>query len=288
MLIPNRHGNSPAYRYGFNGKEKDDEVKGEGLQYDYGFRIYDPRIGKFLSQDPLVANFPWWSPYHFAGNSPICASDLDGLEIFFEVVPPQMISPVIGTLRPSTLLPRIAIEIEPIPGGQIILPPHSILPSELTVGQPRIDAIKEIDWDSAPPSPDDLGKNWEDISDPRNPNGRKFKNRDNPEEEITFDKGVDGERGWKGIDHWHRKNPNSKNRHDYYLDKFGNPVGKGSEASHIEASKMMLIPEVDIIRTFEKKNAFDRFLQGVKDFFTPDPEPKKSDKQKLEDGTLYS
>ena len=80
MLVPNRHGSSNSYRYGFNGMEKDDEIKGEGLQYDYGFRIYDPRIGKFLSTDPLFKSFPWYTPYQFAGNKPIMAIDLDGLE----------------------------------------------------------------------------------------------------------------------------------------------------------------------------------------------------------------
>ncbi len=40
------------FRYGFNGKENDNEVKGEGNQQDYGFRIYDLRLGKFLSLDP--------------------------------------------------------------------------------------------------------------------------------------------------------------------------------------------------------------------------------------------
>ena len=71
---------STAYRYGFNGKENDPEVKGTGAQYDYGFRIYDPRIGKFLSVDPLAKSFPWYSPYHFAGNNPIQNIDLDGGE----------------------------------------------------------------------------------------------------------------------------------------------------------------------------------------------------------------
>ncbi len=80
MLLPNRNGSSDSYRYGFNGKEKDDEVKGEGLQYDYGFRIYDPRIAKFLSEDPLTKEYPWYTPYQFAGNTPIQANDLDGLE----------------------------------------------------------------------------------------------------------------------------------------------------------------------------------------------------------------
>jgi RHS repeat-associated protein len=85
MLMPGRKYQAAGglYRYGFNGKEKDSEVKGEGAQYDYGFRIYDPRIGRFLSVDPLVKNFPWWTPYQFAGNTPIQAMDLDGKEIYF-------------------------------------------------------------------------------------------------------------------------------------------------------------------------------------------------------------
>lgn len=42
------------YRYGFNGKENDNDVKGiEGSQQDYGMRIYDPRLGRFLSVDPV-------------------------------------------------------------------------------------------------------------------------------------------------------------------------------------------------------------------------------------------
>ena len=79
-MVPNRHGSSSSYRYGFNGKEKDDEVKGEGVQYDYGFRIYDARIGKFLSQDPLFQSYPWLTPYQFAQNDPIRNIDIDGLE----------------------------------------------------------------------------------------------------------------------------------------------------------------------------------------------------------------
>jgi RHS repeat-associated protein len=42
-----------GYRYGFNGKENDNDVKGEGNQQDYGFRIYDPRLGRFISVDPF-------------------------------------------------------------------------------------------------------------------------------------------------------------------------------------------------------------------------------------------
>jgi len=69
-----------GYRYGFNGKENDNEVKGEGNQQDYGMRIYDPRLGKFLSVDPLYKDYPFNTPYAFAENSPIAFIDLDGLE----------------------------------------------------------------------------------------------------------------------------------------------------------------------------------------------------------------
>jgi len=71
------------YRYGFNGKENDNEVKGEGNWQDYGMRMYDTRVGRFFSPDPLIVNeqqYPELSSYQFAGNTPIQAVDLDGLE----------------------------------------------------------------------------------------------------------------------------------------------------------------------------------------------------------------
>ncbi len=72
-----------VYRYGFNGKENDNEVKGEGNQQDYGERIYDIRLGRFLSTDPLTKSYPELTPYQFASNTPIQATDLDGLEADF-------------------------------------------------------------------------------------------------------------------------------------------------------------------------------------------------------------
>jgi RHS repeat-associated protein len=75
-----------GYRYGFNGKEKDDEGMGGGGQtYDYGFRIYNPSLARFLSVDPLVNLFSFYSPYHYAGNSAIACSDKDGCEPELEI-----------------------------------------------------------------------------------------------------------------------------------------------------------------------------------------------------------
>ena len=68
------------YRYGFNGKEKDDRGEWGSTNYDYGFRIYSPNIAKFLSVDPLTKSYPMLTPYQFASNRPIDGIDLDGLE----------------------------------------------------------------------------------------------------------------------------------------------------------------------------------------------------------------
>jgi len=75
-----------SYRYGFNGKENDNDVKNvEGGQQDYGMRIYDPRIGRFLSTDPITSKYPELTPYQFASNIPIRAIDLDGLEAWTKI-----------------------------------------------------------------------------------------------------------------------------------------------------------------------------------------------------------
>ena len=57
----------------------------EGNVYDYGFRIYNPRLAKFLSVDPLTRSYPMLTPYQFASNTPIAAIDLDGLEALITI-----------------------------------------------------------------------------------------------------------------------------------------------------------------------------------------------------------
>ncbi|MES1226565.1 MAG: RHS repeat-associated core domain-containing protein, partial [Bacteroidota bacterium] len=81
MIMPARTYQTDYYRFGFNGKEMDEDTKGyEGKQLDYGMRIYDPRVGRFLSIDPLTKKYPELTPYQFASNSPIGGIDLDGME----------------------------------------------------------------------------------------------------------------------------------------------------------------------------------------------------------------
>lgn len=72
---------SSQYRFGFNGQEKDDEITGvTGSHLNFKYRMYDSRIARFFAVDPLTAKYPYWTPYQFAGLTPIWARELEGLE----------------------------------------------------------------------------------------------------------------------------------------------------------------------------------------------------------------
>lgn len=71
---------SSNYRYGFQNQEQDDEINGKGNSINYKYRVHDPRIGRFLSVDPLTASYPFYTPYSFSGNRVIDAVELEGLE----------------------------------------------------------------------------------------------------------------------------------------------------------------------------------------------------------------
>jgi len=81
MAMPDRtftRAGGTAYRYGFNGMEKDSELKGEGLSYTTDYRAYDPRLGRWFSVDPKTQMQPWESPYAAMNNSPIWRNDPKG------------------------------------------------------------------------------------------------------------------------------------------------------------------------------------------------------------------
>lgn len=78
-LLPGRNYSSANYRFGFNSQEKDDEIHGAtGTSYDFGERMQDPRVGRWLSLDPKAVDLASWSPYHFGLNNPIIFIDPDG------------------------------------------------------------------------------------------------------------------------------------------------------------------------------------------------------------------
>jgi RHS repeat-associated protein len=71
---------SGGYRYGFQGQEMDDEVKGKGNSVNYKYRMHDPRVGRFFAVDPLAKSYPWNSVYAFSENQVIEAIELEGAE----------------------------------------------------------------------------------------------------------------------------------------------------------------------------------------------------------------
>jgi RHS repeat-associated protein len=68
------------YRYGFQGQEIDNEVKGKNNSVNYKYRMHDPRVGRFFARDPLAKNYPFISPYSFSGNKVTAWVELEGLE----------------------------------------------------------------------------------------------------------------------------------------------------------------------------------------------------------------
>ncbi|WP_422106244.1 hypothetical protein [Winogradskyella sp.] len=81
MLLPKRHSAVDGYRYGFQGQEKDDEIKGEGNSINYKYRMHDSRVGRFFAVDPLDWQYSYNSPYAFSENRVIDGYELEGLEV---------------------------------------------------------------------------------------------------------------------------------------------------------------------------------------------------------------
>ena len=77
MQMPGRkYSAGSGYRYGFNGKEKSDEISGEGNTYDFDARMYNSRIGRWFSTDAHPKAFS--SPYNYVQNNPVNRIDPDG------------------------------------------------------------------------------------------------------------------------------------------------------------------------------------------------------------------
>jgi RHS repeat-associated protein len=73
-------GLNKSFRFGFQGQEGDDEIKGDGNSVNYKYRMHDPRLGRFFAVDPLSDKYPWNSTYAFSENKLINCRELEGLE----------------------------------------------------------------------------------------------------------------------------------------------------------------------------------------------------------------
>jgi RHS repeat-associated protein len=110
-----------TYRYGFNGKEKD-AAFASTTNYDYGFRIYNPRIAKFLSVDPITRSYPMLTPYQYASNRPIDGIDLDGLEHWTVIAPmEQQARSIIKKSNNEEALKNFDLTISRLNNAQLIV-----------------------------------------------------------------------------------------------------------------------------------------------------------------------
>jgi hypothetical protein len=212
--------------------------------------MHDVRVGRFWSVDPLAMQYPWNSPYSFAENKVIQFVELEGGEIALPRIFGPLIRPTLTIPRAPTIPTPPTMPLPPIVIPQPLEPLNPAYPSAPTVpATPNISydmSQGEVDWDNPPASPEGLGEQWKEVTDPRNTSGsRDFENKETGDR-IRFDKGDPNKSGWKGKDHWHRLNPRGGKGQEY-LDRHGNPVGRDSEKSHIPAGgQMNTLPEVII------------------------------------------
>jgi len=82
--MPTRQRSDPnsLYEFLFNGKEKDSEINVNGGDFPMAIgiraRIYDSRLVRWLSLDPLQVKYPSFSAYNFCFNNPIFFFDCHG------------------------------------------------------------------------------------------------------------------------------------------------------------------------------------------------------------------
>lgn len=86
MRMPGRTYNVENYRYGFNGKENQDELLGEDNAQDFGARMYDARVGRWWGLDPNQNSYAHLSPYNAMENNPIYFNDPDGKDATVTIV----------------------------------------------------------------------------------------------------------------------------------------------------------------------------------------------------------
>jgi len=75
-MVARSYNSSQQYRYGFNGMEHEDDAG--SFDYDFGARMYDSRIARWLSLEPLLPLLPGASPYIYCVNNPIFYIEPDG------------------------------------------------------------------------------------------------------------------------------------------------------------------------------------------------------------------
>jgi len=72
----------PANKLKFNGKEEQRKEFSDGVGIDwmdFGARMYDNQLGRWMTIDPLASKKPWQSVFNFSSNNPLSNVDPNGL-----------------------------------------------------------------------------------------------------------------------------------------------------------------------------------------------------------------
>jgi len=80
FVMPGRLFSSDDYRYGYQGMMLENAMHGGGSAYSTEFRLYDSRIARWLSIDPMAEKLPRWSPYTAFDDNPISLVDPKGAQ----------------------------------------------------------------------------------------------------------------------------------------------------------------------------------------------------------------
>ncbi|MBL7897287.1 MAG: hypothetical protein JNJ99_02045 [Crocinitomicaceae bacterium] len=215
-----------GYRYSFQGQEKDDEVAGASNSISYTYRMHDVRVGRFFAVDPLAGSYPWNSPYAFSENRIMDALELEGLESI--TLNPTLEMMMRVSMDLSISMPKVPMAPTlPVPPITINLPiPYGPAPIS-----PTMNHESGIDWTNPPRSPEELGEDWVLEKSYKNGEYNHYKNQKTGEK-LRWDLEPDHPAGG----HWHRPNPNYQKwmkDSNYYLDRYGKAVDRGSIESHI-------------------------------------------------------
>ena len=122
-LLPGRNYSSDSYAHGFNGMRKDDEIHGAtGTSYDFGARLYDPRVAAWLSLDPQAGKHPELSPYAYVNRNPITCIDPDGEDYIYTV---RFIKDKSGTIIKKVVDVQVNIKVLNLTTKTVGLPDFS-------------------------------------------------------------------------------------------------------------------------------------------------------------------
>jgi RHS repeat-associated protein len=218
---------------GFTGHVNDVDT---GLTYMQQ-RYYDPVAGRFLSIDPVVTDVNGgnnFNRYAYVGNNPYTHVDPQGMCIEDLCVGEAVL---VGRIVWSAYRAYRTI--------QAVNSAAKAIAAANGQKQPDLDRTKVSNQSQSnnqlgggsnlPKDPNDLKQNG--YSETSHPDAAKAGHRsfENAEkgDKLRFDKGKEGKPGHEGKDHYHRENPDATGKGDAYLDKFGNPVPRGSDASHL-------------------------------------------------------